>query len=108
MTERRSGTRSSLSQVLQALQLQLALRASHDPASSAGVFDERIFRGLDWLIAEAARRQLRLILVLTNYWEVRWLPRLECNCARARHPLRTSPSAGLWRHAPGDSCFPFI
>lgn len=36
----------------------------------AGEFDERVFRGLDWLIAQAAQRHLRLILTLTNYWEV--------------------------------------
>ena len=28
-----------------------------------GVFDERVFRGLDWLLAEAGRRGLRLLLV---------------------------------------------
>eukprot|EP00887_Chlorella_sp_A99_P006108 scaffold22.g6108.t1 len=34
-----------------------------------GVFDERVFRALDWVVAEAGRRGLRLKLVLTNYWE---------------------------------------
>lgn len=34
-----------------------------------GVFDERVFRSLDWLLAEAAARGLRLLLVLTNYWK---------------------------------------
>lgn len=33
-----------------------------------GVLDERVFRSLDWLLAEAAGRGLRLLLVLTNYW----------------------------------------
>ena len=33
-----------------------------------GVFEERIFRALDRLIVEAARRNIRLLLVLTNYW----------------------------------------
>lgn len=36
---------------------------------SPGVFDERVFRGLDWLLAQAAARGLRLLLVLTNYWK---------------------------------------
>lgn len=28
-----------------------------------------MFRGLDWLVTEAAARGLRLLLVLTNYWK---------------------------------------
>ncbi|KAL4858577.1 Mannan endo-1 [Chlorella vulgaris] len=36
---------------------------------SPGVFEERVFRGLDWLVTEAAARGLRLLLVLTNYWK---------------------------------------
>lgn len=28
-----------------------------------------MFRGLDWLVAEAAARGLRLLPVLTNYWQ---------------------------------------
>ena len=28
-----------------------------------------MFRGLDFVLAEAAKRGLRLILVLLNYWE---------------------------------------
>lgn len=35
---------------------------------SPGVLDERVFRSLDWLLAEAAARGLRLLLVFTNYW----------------------------------------
>lgn len=34
-----------------------------------GVFEERTFRALDWVVAEAGRRGLRLILNLTNYWK---------------------------------------
>ena len=33
-----------------------------------GVFDERVFAALDWVLVEAARRRLRLLLGLTNYW----------------------------------------
>lgn len=33
-----------------------------------GVFDERVFRGLDWVLAEAAKRGLRVLLTLVNYW----------------------------------------
>lgn len=36
--------------------------------SSAGQFEERIFVGLDFVVAEAAKRGLKLILALTNYW----------------------------------------
>ena len=34
-----------------------------------GQYDENTFRGLDWSIAEAAKRGLRLLLTLANYWE---------------------------------------
>lgn len=37
--------------------------------SSAGNFDERIFRGLDFVVAEAARRRLLLIPGLLDYWD---------------------------------------
>lgn len=40
------------------------------PQTRPGVFEERTFRALDWVVAEAARRGLRLILNLTNYWKV--------------------------------------
>ena len=36
--------------------------------SSAGEFDERVFQGLDWVIAEAGKRRLRVMLTLVNYW----------------------------------------
>jgi endo-1,4-beta-mannosidase len=35
----------------------------------AGVYDESVFRGLDWVVAEAGRRGLRLMMTLTNFWE---------------------------------------
>ena len=34
----------------------------------AGQFDERVFVGLDFVLAEAARRELKVLLALTNYW----------------------------------------
>ncbi|KAK9846590.1 hypothetical protein WJX81_007289 [Elliptochloris bilobata] len=34
-----------------------------------GEWDERIFAALDWVLAQAGARGLRMILVLTNYWE---------------------------------------
>lgn len=33
-----------------------------------GQFDEKVFSGLDFVLAEAGRRGLKLILALTNYW----------------------------------------
>ncbi len=36
-----------------------------------GEFDERVFCGLDFVLAEAARRELKVMLVLINYWKVR-------------------------------------
>lgn len=36
--------------------------------SIAGQFDERVFVGLDFVLAEAARRGLKVLLALTNYW----------------------------------------
>ncbi len=37
------------------------------PASS-GVYDEQVFVGLDWVVAQAGARGMRLMLTLTNYW----------------------------------------
>ena len=33
-----------------------------------GQFDEKVFAGLDFVVAEAGKRNLKLILALTNYW----------------------------------------
>lgn len=33
-----------------------------------GEYDERVFAGLDFLIAEAGKRDLRLVMVLNNFW----------------------------------------
>lgn len=34
-----------------------------------GVYDERLLDGLDFLLAESAERDLKLVMVLTNFWE---------------------------------------
>lgn len=34
----------------------------------AGVLDERVACALDWVVAAAMARGLRLVLVLSNYW----------------------------------------
>ena len=39
-----------------------------DRKIAAGHFDEKVFRGLDWVLAEARKRGLRVMLVLVNYW----------------------------------------
>lgn len=36
--------------------------------TAPGVFDERIAEGLDWVIAQAASRGMRVMLTLVNYW----------------------------------------
>ncbi|GBF97528.1 mannan endo-1,4-beta-mannosidase-like [Raphidocelis subcapitata] len=49
-----------------------------------GVYDQNVFKGLDWVVAESAKRGLRLMMTLTNFWEdyggfpqyVRWSRRL--------------------------------
>jgi len=33
-----------------------------------GCFDERVFRGLDWVLAEAGKRGIKIMLVLVNHW----------------------------------------
>lgn len=34
----------------------------------AGQFDEKVFQALDWVLAEAAKRRLKVMLTLVNYW----------------------------------------
>eukprot|EP00891_Asterochloris_glomerata_P001789 jgi/Astpho2/1789/e_gw1.00037.6.1_t len=61
----------------------------------AGVFSEKVFKGLDYVIAEAGKRNLRLILALSNYWHhfggmpqyVRW------SCQRRHVEPPTEPKA---------------
>ena len=76
----KSGTLCNLRQVrFSVLEIACALYGRCLPASictqatkhtweGIGQFDERVFIGLDFLIAEAGKRGLKLILALTNYW----------------------------------------
>lgn len=34
----------------------------------AGVYDEKVLVGLDFVLNEASKRGIRIVLVLTNYW----------------------------------------
>ncbi|KAK9842996.1 hypothetical protein WJX74_005452 [Apatococcus lobatus] len=36
---------------------------------SPGQFNEHVFRGLDFVLHEAAKRQIKLMLVIVNYWQ---------------------------------------
>lgn len=36
--------------------------------TAPGVYDENVFRGLDWVVAECGKRGLRLMMTLSNYW----------------------------------------
>ncbi|PNH11553.1 Mannan endo-1,4-beta-mannosidase 8, partial [Tetrabaena socialis] len=36
--------------------------------TAPGEFNEHVLRGLDWLLVEAGRRGIRLLLALTNFW----------------------------------------
>lgn len=44
-------------------------RSTHDFAVQSGCFDERVFRGLDWVLAEAGKRGVKVMLVLVNFWK---------------------------------------
>lgn len=37
--------------------------------TEAGVYDESVFRGLDWLLAEMGKRKMSAVLYLNNAWE---------------------------------------
>ena len=37
--------------------------------TEAGVYDESVFRGLDWLLAEMGKRRMSAVLYLNNAWE---------------------------------------
>lgn len=41
----------------------------HTSRWGAGQFSQEVLAGLDWLLVEAGRRGLRLLLTLTNYWK---------------------------------------
>jgi mannan endo-1,4-beta-mannosidase len=34
----------------------------------AGVYSEQVLAGLDWLLVEAGKRGLTLMMTLTNFW----------------------------------------
>ena len=54
---------------------------------SAYTRDERVFRALDGVLAQARARDLRLVLVLTNYWQDYGARAHSAACARTRlHP----------------------
>ena len=36
----------------------------------AGVYDEKVLVGLDFVLNEASKRGIRIVLVLTNYWSM--------------------------------------
>jgi mannan endo-1,4-beta-mannosidase len=37
--------------------------------TAPGVYDERVFAALDWLLQQCAARGLKLVLVLVNHWD---------------------------------------
>ena len=47
------------------------LKNSITPAfrDKSATYDERLLRGLDWLLAEMAKRHMTAVLYLTNFWE---------------------------------------
>ena len=53
-----------------------------------GEFDERVFCGLDFVLAEAARRDLKVMLVLINYWKVGMAREYTCGRCRVRSRCR--------------------
>ncbi len=62
---------------------------------SAYTRDERVFRALDGVLAQARARDLRLVLVLTNYWQdygARAAAR-GCLCTHAPAPVCASRAA---------------
>ena len=44
-------------------------RAIHQNTDPAGVFDEGVFRGIDYVLAQAARFGIRVIIALNNYFD---------------------------------------
>ena len=43
-------------------------RATPGIQQQAGVYDERILKGLDWLLVEMDKRGMKAVLVLNNFW----------------------------------------
>lgn len=78
---------------------------STNPAAApthAGVYDERVFRALDWVVAGAVARGLRLLPCLVNYWPeyggmgqyVRWSQE-----ARGLPPSHPAPPEAFYEDA---------
>jgi len=42
---------------------------SKPPTPHPGKYDENVFKALDWVVAESAKRGLKLMMTLTNFWE---------------------------------------
>ncbi len=39
------------------------------PAFATGEWDENVFKGLDFVVTEASKRGIKLVLALSNYWK---------------------------------------
>ncbi len=72
------------------------LRGCQHRHAYAGEFDERVFVGLDFVLAEAQRRDLLVLLTLTNYWadyggmtQVGWRTAIELGCWPSRDTSST-------------------
>ena len=74
----------------------------HD-GGAPGIFDERVFQGLDWLLAEAARRRLRILFALTNYWGAYggMLQYVKWSCQRRGLPVHDKLRADQFYTDPG-------
>ena len=57
----------------------------------AGVFDERVFKGLDWVLAEARKRKLKVMLTLVNYWSA--------YCGMPQYVKQVSPHILFFKHS---------
>jgi mannan endo-1,4-beta-mannosidase len=70
--------------------LHRANSASFPLQLAPSVYDDGIFRGLDFILHESARRELKVILVLSDWWSV-FTPDDQCGtCLLLSRALRTS------------------
>ncbi len=58
----------------------------------AGVFDEDVFRGVDYVLAQAARFGIKVIVALNNYWEN------HDGVGNVRVPISSLSTVGLFSH----------
>ncbi len=58
--------------------------------TAPGVYDERVFAALDWLLQQCAARGLRLQLVLVNHWEDFGGVKVYVRCGRGPLPGSTA------------------